>query len=101
MSKYPDLTLSDLTKLIAKDWNELPRSSKKVPLVRTQPYLEKAEVDRQRYGDELGSYKDKKEGKKKKDKKNKVEQDEDAGDGGGENGNEKAGGMISETRLIL
>lgn len=25
VEKYPDLTLSALTKLIAKDWNELPQ----------------------------------------------------------------------------
>ena len=30
VEKYPDLTLSALTKLIAKDWNELPQETKRV-----------------------------------------------------------------------
>ena len=46
VERYPTLNLSELTKLIAKQWKELTEEEK-------QGYLTKAAEDRKRYEDEM------------------------------------------------
>jgi hypothetical protein len=48
--KFPTLSLSELTKLIAKDWKDLKDEEKK-------PYLDKAADDRKRYENQMKEFK--------------------------------------------
>ena len=50
--KFSSLSLSELTKLIAKDWNGLNEEQKKV-------YLEKAANDRKRYEVQMAEFRKK------------------------------------------
>uniref|UniRef100_A0A182NNF4 HMG box domain-containing protein n=1 Tax=Anopheles dirus TaxID=7168 RepID=A0A182NNF4_9DIPT len=48
--KNPNLTPIEVTKIMAEEWSKLPEERKK-------PYLEAAEVDKERYNKEISAYK--------------------------------------------
>uniref|UniRef100_A0A182K866 HMG box domain-containing protein n=1 Tax=Anopheles christyi TaxID=43041 RepID=A0A182K866_9DIPT len=48
--KHPNLTPIEVTKIMAEEWSKLPEERKK-------PYLEAAEVDKERYNKEISEYK--------------------------------------------
>lgn len=48
--KHPNLTPIEITKIMAEEWSKLPEDRKK-------PYLEAAEVDKERYNKEISEYK--------------------------------------------
>ena len=47
--KYPTLSLKELTKLVGKEWKEIPEELK-------QNYLNRALKDRQRYQSEINEF---------------------------------------------
>ncbi|XP_050075108.1 high mobility group protein 20A [Anopheles maculipalpis] len=49
-AKHPNLTPIEITKIMAEEWSKLPEDRKK-------PYLEAAEVDKERYNKEISEYK--------------------------------------------
>ncbi|XP_035912518.1 high mobility group protein 20A [Anopheles stephensi] len=49
-ASHPNLTPIEITKIMAEEWSKLPEDRKK-------PYLEAAEVDKERYNKEISEYK--------------------------------------------